>query len=238
MTDKTDKDITNKVTVSTIEKRLDKNVRLINIEPFDNDNINPIVFISDKSDQPPVSVIMPYKYGEPLHPMHIQSNDEVIIVMGAPSIGYARLIGAMMASNDYIIQTDADAIYPMYYIDAAKKYINMYDYDFMFTRRLGGFNNKLWPVIESGIICKKEAFVNTTKDILKSNPYNSWSMTGKRRLDVLDFILKDNKYSKAIVPLYYRHGLAKTEEFIIGISTTIIISLIISILYNKTKNRR
>jgi len=52
-----------------------------------------------RSDEPPVSVILPYKEGDPVNNIYLCENDELIVVTGE-GIGYARIVGALCAKND------------------------------------------------------------------------------------------------------------------------------------------
>ena len=151
-------------------------------------------------EEPPISFIIPYKQGNIFNPIYICENDEAIIVEGGKSIGHARIIGAKLAKNNWIVQMDSDAFYPKNYVYSIKYFIKKIGnkYPIMGTIRKGGFNNVIWNPYDHGLVVKKDIFLEKTKN------YNE---TGHR--DIAKYF--QNAY---IIPVYYYHNLTKGEKFI------------------------
>jgi len=168
---------------------------------------------------PPVSIIIPYLCSEPYNPIYVCSNDEVIVVFGGESIGEARITGAKVATNDWIIQTDADAVYPPDYIPKIKDYITKTDYPILCTVRRGGFGTLFFKVHESALVVRKDVFLERTKN------YPQGVRLAGRRTDVAD-LFRDAKQ----IPVEYYHGFTKGEKLAIVISAFVGVPTILYIL--------
>ena len=191
------------------------NITIVNIEPKDRlDELGicekPDVAVLPEQDEPSVSVIVPHKCGEPLNRFYIESNDEYIVVRGGRCIGEARLYGAKLAKNDWIVQIDGDGYYPYDYIIKVKDNIRAYGdtYPVMCARRVGGFGHFFWPVIESGLIVRKDIFIERTSYV--ENTSRTWSLSGGNRADI------GTKFTDAkAVDVYYYHPLTKGENMLL-----------------------
>jgi len=156
------------------------------------------------AEEPPVSVVVPHKSGEPFNDLYLCENDELIIVRGGSSIGDARIAGAEAAENEWIVQLDADAIYPPEYILRVKHYIREFGDEIfvMCARRKGGFGNLFWSCLESGLVARKDAFLERSKSFFARTKW----YTGRRKDVGLEF------QDAVPIPVYYYHGLTKGEK--------------------------
>jgi glycosyltransferase involved in cell wall biosynthesis len=206
-------------------------IKVLNIEPFDASlycEIPQVDFLPYKD--PPISAIVPYKCGKPLNKIWVCENDEVIVVRGGPSIGHARIAGAKHAKNEWIVQLDSDAVYPPEYILLVKHYIRELGetYPIMCTRRVGGFGNLFWNVIESGLVVRKDIFLQRGEQFLKSR--RTWAFSGEGRYDVGDYF-----HDAQPIPVYYYHPLAISEKIALGLVGA---TLLVGIGYLIAKKRR
>jgi len=150
---------------------------------------------------PSVSAIIPYKIGEEFNKIWICSNDEAIIVLGGETIGHARIAGARVAKNKWLVFMDADAIYPKDYILKIKDYIWKIRKPVMATIRLGGFNNIFFDVHEHGLVVHKDEFFNRVKC------YPRGVRQAGKRTDIADYFRDAAK-----IPVKYHHGFTKGEK--------------------------
>jgi len=176
-------------------------IRVINGEL----QINPIKSLL-KPEEPPVSIIMPYRYGEELNPLSICANDELIIVFGEKTIGHARIRGARESSYDWLVIVDSDAIYPDNYIPQVKYYIRECGdkYPVMCSIRKGGFG-MISPANEHGLIVRKDVFLERVETFLESGETRAFS--GEGRADIGKYF-----YDAKHIPVYYYHTYTKGEK--------------------------
>jgi len=184
------------------------NVKILNIEPYDKEcEIDKIKFLPP--EQPPVSVVIPYKCGNEFNDIYVCENDEVIVVTGGYSIGHARIAGALHSENDWLVHMDSDAVYPNDYMILVKRYIREFgeEYKIMCARRKGGFGNLIFRNHEHGMVVRKDVFLDRSVKYLNK--------LSSERSDVGRFF-RDAK----IIPVDYYHGFTKGEKtavFAVGV---------------------
>jgi len=158
-----------------------------------------------RSDEPPVSVILPYKEGDPVNNIYLCENDELIVVTGE-GIGYARIVGALCAKNDWLVFVDSDAVYPQGYIPKIKKFIRKFgDYFSVFaTQRIGGILENPPPLrlftYEHGLIVRRDEFMMRCLEFLLSDHLPRDDIGGY--------------FTDAMpIPVIYYHGLTTGETY-------------------------
>jgi len=163
-------------------------------------DIYPIYYKYDETE-PPVTVIIPYKQGEPFNPIYLCKNDQVLVITTGETIGHARILGAKKALNEWLVFMDGDAIYPEDYIIQVKKYIREYNYPILATTRRGGYGDIFFNVHEHGLIVRKDVFLERTKN------YPHGVRPAGRRTDIADYFRDAKK-----IPVKYYHGYTKGEK--------------------------
>ena len=158
--------------------------------------------------EPAVTCVIPYKEGEVFNPVHVCENDEVIVVTGGETIGHARIAGAKAASNEWIVQMDADAVYPKDYILKVKKCIREATYPVLAARRIGGFGDLIFNVHEHGLIVRRDVFLERCAD------YPEGVRQAGNRTDVADLFRDAIK-----IDAEYYHGFTKGERSAVVLGT-------------------
>ena len=139
------------------------------------------------------TVIIPYKEGEPIRDP--PEGDETLWIDSDLDIGEARIKGALEASNEWLIQVDADGHYPDDYIEKIRDAIASGEYpDGFWCIRRGGLKR---TYMESGLVVHRELFLERVKDFVPNH-----------RLDV-GSLFNDLPINDEIT---YWHGLTKNEK--------------------------
>ena len=178
------------------------------------------IYIKYSAVEPAVSLIIPYASGKPFNPIYICENDEAIVVEGGDSIGHARIEGARAASNEWLLMMDSDAVYPEDYVLIAKEFIREYGdkYPVMSAKRKGGFDELFTKFYESGLIVRRDVFLERTKY------YPRGLLWVGRRTDVWGYFTDNVK-----IDLEYYHDFTTNEKKLVSaliIAPAIIISML------------
>ena len=156
--------------------------------------------------RPAVSAILPYKEGMALNPLTLCHGDELVMITGGGgreySIGYARIIGAEIASHNWLLFLDGDATYPRDYVVQVKKQIQRGVTTFG-TRRRGGLGHLFWKVREHGLVTERRFFLARTQEFKRSH------IAG--RADIGPYF-----QDLPIVEIDHYHGFTKLEKKIVG----------------------
>lgn len=156
---------------------------------------------------PPVSIIIPYKCGGVFNPIGKEPCDEVIVAFGGRTIGDARIDAVRNAKNEWCIQMDADADYPVDYISRCKAAIRQYgdQYAAFYAIRHGGFGNLFWKPYEHGFIHRKDYFLQVVSEGYEA--FYAQSPAGVRT-DVAPLFQKQGIPS---IDVHYKHPMTNGE---------------------------
>jgi len=112
-----------------------------------------------------ISFIIPWREGLPWNePKGLGPGDELIVVRearGAGEVWKARVKGAHMARNPWLIHGDSDAQYPLDHVEKVRRVIKSGKYEVGFrTRRVGGFG----PAgnVEASLVVRRDYFLEKT----------------------------------------------------------------------------
>lgn len=166
-----------------------------------------------------VTVVIPLRKGDPVNPIVIGPEDELLIIEGLGA-GEARIKGAKDAKNPWIIMADGDAEYPPDYVEKVKAVIDSGKYPYGFkTTRLGGFGQS--EPKEAGTIVPRDYFIAATTGFV---PDGRWDI-GKYFLD-----------QPVVKEVTYYHALTFSERAVVGVGATAALGG--AILWLSTRGKR
>jgi len=135
--------------------------------------MKPPVYKDLPPQDPPLTFIIPYDKGLPFNPLHVCRNDTVLIIYGGATIGHKRIKGAQLAKTEWLVFLDADGIYPKDFALKVKRAIKRYGRFYpamMAWREHPAFAVYPRP-LESGLIVRRDVFLERTKNYPDDMPY-------------------------------------------------------------------